>query len=214
MSIKIIGAGFGRTGTNSLKLALEILGFGPCYHMFEVGKNPEHVNVWNNANNGKKVNWRKLYVGYQSAVDWPTVSFLPQLLQEYPDAKTILTLRDPEEWFESARTTIFEAMISGDRNPDLEGRSRTKMSRQLILEKTFSGRYTEKDYCIEIYNKHIQNVRELVSPDNLLEYNISDGWESLCEFLMVSTPESSFPNTNDRQSFLAAKPEWAKLSQQ
>ena len=210
MSIKILGAGFGRTGTNSLKVALEILGLGPCYHMFETGKNPVHIHIWNKAICGEAVDWNKLYSGYQSAVDWPTISFIPQLLEAFPRAKVILTRRDSEEWYESARNTIFEAMLSGDKNPDLEGRARTKMSRKLIIENTFSGRYDDKKHCIEVYDRHIQNIRELVNPNDLLEYNINDGWEVLCDFLNVPVPINSFPSTNDRKSFLAMRPEWAK----
>ena len=106
MSVRILGAGFGRTGTNSLKDALELLGFGPCYHMYEVAKNPSHVNIWNRAIDEKEVDWQDLFKEYQSAVDWPTVSFLPELLHEYPHAKVVLTLRDPEQWFETASNTI------------------------------------------------------------------------------------------------------------
>jgi len=210
MTIKVLGAGFGRTGTNSLKIAIEILGFGPCYHMHEVRNNPEHVDIWDRAINGEQVNWHELYDNYSSAVDWPTVSFLPQLLQEYPQAKVILTLRDAEEWYISARDTIFEAMTLGDKNPDLNGRMRTKMSRKLILENTFSALYDDKDYCINIYNRHIHNTRKLVSPSSLLEYHITDGWEPLCDFLDLPVPVTSFPKTNDRHSFLATKPDWAR----
>jgi len=210
MSVRILGAGFGRTGTNSLKEALEILGFGPCYHMHEVAKNPCHVSIWNRAIDEKEVDWQDLFKGYQSAVDWPTISFLPKLLHQYPHAKVVLTLRDPEQWFESASNTIFEAMALGEKNPDITGRNRTKMSRRLILEKTFSGRYAEKEYCIKIYNQHIQDVISLVPSDKLLHYRISDGWKPLCDFLNVSVPSDHFPKTNDRKSFLSTKPQWAK----
>ena len=194
MSIKVLGAGFGRTGTNSLKIALEILGFGPCYHMYEVA--PSHINIWNEAIDGKKVNWQGLFEGYHSAVDWPTISFLPQLLKEYPNAKVILTLRDPEDWFESASSTIFKVMIK-------KGREITAMARRLILENVFSGQFANKDHCIDVYNQHVRNVVALVPPDKLLSYNVSEGWQPLCEFLGVPIPSNEFPKTNDRAGFIS-----------
>ena len=105
--LKVLGAGFGRTGTHSLALALEKIGLGPCYTILEVKKTPGHVDMWNDAADGKNVDWDALFNSYNSAVEWPTVSFFPQLLQEYPEAVVILTQRDPEEWYESPWPYIF-----------------------------------------------------------------------------------------------------------
>ena len=107
MSLKVIGAGLGRTGTHSLAFALEQLGFGPCYKITEVERNPGHVDFWNAALDGEPEDWDTLYASYHSAVEWPTVSFLQPLVAHCPAAKFILTHRDPEAWYESARVTIF-----------------------------------------------------------------------------------------------------------
>ncbi len=203
MPIKILGAGLGRTGTYSLKLALEKLGFGPCHHMSETGSNVAHIDAWNNATDGMEVNWQVLFQGYQAAVDWPTVSFLPQLVNEYPRAKVILTLRNPEQWYESARDTIFRLSVLGELASNVEEKRRSKLSEQLILERFFSGRYNEKHYCIAKYDRHVESVRKLIKPANLLEYDVIDGWQPLCEFLDVSVPEEPFPVTNTRSSFIS-----------
>jgi len=107
MTIRVIGAGIGRTGTTSLKMALEQLGFDKCYHMDEVAKNPSHVPMWIDAANGKNVDWDALFEGYQAAVDLPPYAFYSELMAYYPEAKIILTLREPEKWYESASQTIF-----------------------------------------------------------------------------------------------------------
>lgn len=212
MAIEVLGAGFGRTGTNSLKLALEELGFGPCYHMHEVAKNNGHVDLWNDAIQKGDFDAETLYENYQSAVDWPTVTFLPFLLKKYPEARVILTLRDPGEWYESAKCTVFDAMLSGDLNPNIDARRRVAMSRRLILEQTFSEKYLDKEHCIGVYKKHIESVIDAVPKERLLKYSVTDGWDSLCRFLDAPIPKVPFPVTNDRKSFLAMKPSWAKLS--
>jgi len=107
MAIKVIGAGFGRNGTLSLKQALETLGFGKCYHMAEVFQHPEHVPVWRAAAHGKSVDWDAVFDGYQASVDWPSCSFWQEQMARYPDAKVVLSERDPERWYESVMNTIY-----------------------------------------------------------------------------------------------------------
>ena len=107
MSLKVIGAGFGRTGTTSLKAALERLGFDRCYHMFEFMEHPEHAKYWDAASKGKPVDWNALFEGYQSTLDWPGCSYYRDLMQRYPEAKVLLTVRDSEKWYQSAQKTIF-----------------------------------------------------------------------------------------------------------
>jgi hypothetical protein len=107
MALEVIGAGFGRTGTQSLKAALEELGFDPCYHMSELFGHPEHVELWEAAARGESVDWNKLLGDYRSTTDWPACSFYEELMQSYPDAKVILTLRDPNRWYESTYHTVY-----------------------------------------------------------------------------------------------------------
>ena len=201
MTLQVIGAGFGRTGTSSLKTALEFLGFGPCYHMFEVANEPYHVDLWNQANKGEDINWQKLFEEYRSAVDWPVCAFLEELIDIYPAAKVILTYRDPSEWYESACATIFNFMEIGMRHPDPEARKQIEMIRQLILDGVFAGKYKNRDYAIYIYNKHIEKIDKLVPAERLLKYKVTQGWEPLCHFLDVPIPSVPFPWLNDRRSF-------------
>ncbi len=102
-TIKVIGAGLGRTGTLSLKAALEELGFSRCYHMTDVFAHLEHARVWDDAARGLPVDWDTLFQGYQATVDWPGCAFYEEFMRRYPDAKVILSVRDPERWYE-ART--------------------------------------------------------------------------------------------------------------
>jgi hypothetical protein len=172
-------------------------------------QSPGHIAIWQKAMAGEPVDWPALYAGYRSAVEWPTVSFLPQLLAAFPEARVILTLRDPESWYESAAVTIFPGLEATAQHPDPEVRARSGVKRRLILEQLFSGRYWDKGEAIDVYESHIREVRRLVAADRLLQFRVADGWQPLCAFLGVPEPEESFPRRNERASFLASAPEWA-----
>jgi hypothetical protein len=208
--LKVIGAGFGRTGTHSLAQALTILGFGPCYTIQDISRNPTHHDLWFQPMNGQPINWDILFNGYNSAVEWPTIAFLPQLLKQYPQSKFILTLRDPESWFESANQTIFDGLELSAHNPDPVKRERGQLVRRLILEETFHGRYRDKDYAINIYNQHNQQVVELIPPNQLLQYQITEGWPPLCHFLNQPIPTDPFPRLNKKTEFINSAPDWAR----
>lgn len=208
--LEVIGAGFGRTGTHSLGLALEKLGFGPCYNLHEIAENPSHLELWNNAMDGKPVDWSYLFSSYKSTVEWPSVTFIDQIIQRFPNARIILTLRDPESWYESAANTIFKSLELSAYNPDPRKRERSGMTRRLILEHTFGGRYWNKNYAIEVYRKHIQRVVGLVPKERLLHFDVKDGWEPLCNFLQKTVPNEAFPRLNARIDFINSAPEWAK----
>ncbi len=208
--LKVIGAGFGRTGTLSIKAALEELGFGPCYHMREVFDHPKHVPLWDAAARGETVNWRELFKGYQATVDWPSCTFYKELMKVYPDAKVLLTVRDPEKWYESAQSTIFQ-IVSRKSSPFSGLLFRllfphmpqtVEMMKTLIWEGTFNGNFADKYYAIEIFNQHIEEVKKYVPPEQLLVYDVKEGWEPLCAFLGVEVPrDQPFPHLNDRFSF-------------
>jgi hypothetical protein len=208
--LQVIGAGFGRTGTHSLAAALDKLGLGPCYTILEIGHNAGHREIWNDALEGRPVDWMALYQGYHSAVEWPTVSFLPRLLPQFPEAKVILTVRDPDSWYESAAATIFPGLEASAQHPDPEIRARSGLIRRLILEQTFSGKYWDKSSAIQIYQDHIREVEKLVPSNRLLHYQAAEGWRSLCAFLEVAEPYEPFPRQNERASFLASAPEWSR----
>ncbi len=207
--LKVIGAGFGRTGTSSLKAALERLGFGPAYHMSEVFEHPAHVDFWVRAAKGDPVEWPEILHNYESAVDWPACSFYKELMAEYPEAKVILTVREAGAWHESVRTTIHEistpgpgsvlARVVGVFVPHI--RKIRRMVDKLIWRGTFDGRFEEKEYAIEIFERHIEDVKKRVPPEKLLVYDVKDGWGPLCEFLGVPEPGETFPRLNDARTF-------------
>ena len=205
--MKVIGAGFGRTGTASLKAALEILGFGPCYHMFEVFNHPDHPAFWERAARGEKVDFVKLFQGWEAAVDWPACSFYRELMVQYPDAKVLLSVRDPDRWYESVRTTIYPASSQKPAAPDelaAPDPESPDFINRLIWQQTFHGRFDERDYAIEIFNRHHAEVRQHVRPDRLLVYDVKQGWGPLCRFLEVPLPaDQPFPHLNDTESFLS-----------
>jgi hypothetical protein len=208
--LKVIGAGLGRTGTHSLGFALEMLGIGPCYNINAVAQNPGHTEIWKTASEGKPVDWDFLFQSYGATVEWPSVSFLPLLLDQYPDSKVVLTLREPQAWFDSVNSTVFNALEASVHNPDPEKRARSAINRRLILEDLFSGQHRQKEHTIQVYNQHIQDVVDRVAPGRLLQYQVTEGWEPLCDFLGVPVPEVPFPTLNNRSSFMSATPDWAK----
>jgi hypothetical protein len=207
--LAVIGAGLGRTGTHSLGLALEKLGFGPCYNIFAVDKNPGHRELWHSALEGKRIDWDDLFSAYRSTVEWPGVAFFDQIFQHYPFARVILTMRDPESWYESVRDTLFEAMELSAHHPDPGKRESVSLS-GLLMERAFDGRYGEKEHILDVYRKHVQHVTEVVPREQLLQFDVKDGWKPLCDFLQKATPNESFPRVNERSDFIDSAPEWAK----
>lgn len=211
MSLKVIGAGFGRTGTLSLKAALEELGIGPCHHMTEVFNNPWQIPYWKAAIERRPVDWHTLLSGYQSTTDWPCCSFYEQLMQAYPDAKVILSVRDPEKWYESVSATIYRvSKLSRSPvvpfislvNPTLRRRLRSvSVVNGLVWEQTFHNNFADKEYAISVFNQHNEEVKQRVPADKLLVFNVKEGWEPLCAFLGVDVPDKPFPRLNDRENF-------------
>jgi hypothetical protein len=206
--MQVIGAGFGRTGTLSLKAALEELEVGPCYHMVEaLWGDTSRIPMWKAAAEGDQVNWAELLEGFESTVDWPGCTFYEQLMHAFPDAKVLLTVRDPDAWYESVRDSIYATLIAG-RNGELQGGSETPPSPEafqmigaLIWEGTFAGRFEDRDYAIGVFNRHNDEVRSRVPADRLRVHEIKDGWEPLAEMLGVPVPETPFPRLNDKESF-------------
>lgn len=200
--MKLIGAGFGRTGTKSLQTALEQLGYGPCYHMIEVlnrEKNPDHLYIWDEAGQGKDINWKSLFQNYQSTVDWPASAFYQELMKAFPDAKVLLSVRDPEAWHKSAMSTIF----SGTGIVKDEAEIFQRMVGNIILGKVFHGDYTDKQQAISVFLKHIEQVKQIVPSEKLLVYDVREGWEPLCHFLNVPIPNTLFPRENSTEDFQA-----------
>jgi hypothetical protein len=196
--MNVIGAGFGRTGTLSLKAALEKLGFAPCYHMVTVFENAAHVPIWQAAADGEDVDWRALFTGFRAAVDWPVSRFYARLMDVYPEAKIVLTVRDPERWYESVQKTIRQASTQGPP----ETAPHRRMIEAVVWGGTFGGRFEDKAHAIRVYEEHDAQVERTVPRERLLRFEVRDGWGPLCRFLNVAAPDAPFPHLNDTASFL------------
>jgi hypothetical protein len=204
MAIKVIGAGFGRTGTGSLRFALERLGFDKCYHMSEIMDHPEKSGDWLKARLKKQIDWDDVFDGYQATADWPGCAFYKELHEHYPDAKVVLTVRDPDEWYRSTYETIY-AMTKA-RNKILAclfpaTRNMKRMITKIIWDGTFHGKFEDEAFAKKVFKDHIEEVKITVPEKQLLIYEIAQGWEPLCNFLSVPVPQGEpFPVINDSKS--------------
>ena len=192
MALKIIGAGMGRTGTASLKVALEALNMGHCYHMTEVLKNPEYTQYWINAAEGN-ADWDKIYSGYSATVDNPGCNYWKELSAYYPNAKVILTTRDANKWFDSTNETIHSLEFARfmKNSPFGEMIQKTMWDRM-------ENRMQDRQYMVDFFNKHTAEIIDSIDAERLLVYQVSDGWAPLCEFLEVPVPNLEYPRINSR----------------
>jgi len=196
MALKVVGSGLGRTGTFSLKLALEQLGFGPCHHMVEVFAHPESVPLWIAAGEGR-ADWNAIFADYASAVDYPTAAYWRQIADHYPDAKVIHTTRDPDAWFDYTQVTIFAPdSLSRKAPPPLEAFFSSITSR-------FEGRLDDRAFMTEVFRNHDAEVRAAIPAERLLVMQAGEGWDRLCAFLGVPMPDEAFPRENTRDDFIA-----------
>lgn len=206
MTLKVIGAGFGRTGTHSLKNAIEQLGFGPCHHMYEVRRSPEQIAAWSNIVRGSAPDWDGLFDGYVSQVDWPGSHYWQDLAAHFPDAKVILTTRNAEAWYASiCKTILLSSTIGRTQDPDVEGRAGSELIYQLALQNIFGGRLNDKEFALQVYAKHQQNVINSLPAERLLVFDVQEGWAPLCDFLDVDRPENPFPFGNTTEEFRSKK---------
>lgn len=210
--MKVIGAGFGRTGTKSLQEALEILGYNKSYHMVTLFTNPDDIKYWEDAAQERVVDWDSLFNGYEAVVDFPGSLFYKELLKKYPEAKIILTVRDAEKWYESTYSTIYSF------SPDLikkiqlaltaifSKRARNllrvvKLNNLTIWKNLFKERFKDRDFAIEIFNSHTEDTIKYVPAHQLLVFKVEDGWEPLCRFLDKPIPNIPFPKANNKEEF-------------
>jgi hypothetical protein len=201
MALKVVGAGFGRTGTLSLKNALEKIGFGPCYHMMEVFPRPDHVAMWHKLAFGGAIDWDLLFRDFRATVDWPSTRWWREIAAHFPDAKVLLSLRDPEAWYKSMSETIYQPMKWPVPADVPEGmRLQNEMVRKAILAETFDNRFEDKAHAIEVFKRHNQEVHDTIDPKRLLVFDVREGWEPLCRFLEVQVPSEPFPRLNDTAS--------------
>lgn len=200
----MIGAGFGRTGTLSLKAALERLGFGPCYHMYELLGHLDHAPHWVAADAGDAAALRTVLGAYGSTVDWPACALWRELCDVYPDAKVVLSVRPAEDWYRSFRDTVGAVLAAGPPADLPEAVVPVfEMSDRIVRDRSFGPRFDLEDRSriIGAYEAHNDAVRKGVVPDRLLELDVTAGWDPLCTFLGVPVPAEPFPNVNDREKF-------------
>jgi hypothetical protein len=201
MTLAVVGAGFGRTGTLSMKAALEQLGLGPCYHMAEVISHPHFAEHWMTAASGQPVKWDVVFNGYRSAVDWPACTFYREQAEHFHDAKVILTVRDFDTWYESCHSTIFNIMKAPLEVVPPHMAHVAKLARKLIAENTFDGKLDDRAHCIAVHKAHIEEVKRTIPAARLLVFEVKQGWEPLCRFLNLPVPETPFPRVNERENF-------------
>lgn len=199
MTLRIVGAGVGRTGTMSLKLALERLLGGPCYHMVEAFDRPDHIEAWHRAARGEMPDWAVMLSDYRAVVDWPACSFWPELSEAFPDALVLLSVRHPEDWWRSADRTIFAA--SRRPRPDDPTYAAQRDMALAVIGSRFTPRWSERDDAVAAYQASNARVRETVPPERLVEWRPGDGWGPLCEALGVPSPDEPFPHANTTAEF-------------
>lgn len=203
--MKVIGAGFGRTGTMSLKVALEELGAGPCLHSLEAlssGNGHAAASHWERIANGEQIDWREAFEGWGSTVDWLGARFYLEMLQAWPQAKVILSVRDPEDWYESCHASLHATReLAGALPAPRDVAPIFRAVDNAIWEDLFDGRFGERDYALEVFERHRLQVAATVPSERLLIYDIREGWEPLCELLDVPVPRTPFPHLNGRDAF-------------
>ena len=213
MTVKVIGAGLARTGTMSLKMALEQLGYGPCFHMIELLKNPARLNYLDVSHKAGATDWKAFFEGYQAAVDYPACFYYKELLAENPTAKVILTVREPESWYQSVANTVYRGKPKGFwdivrliRNLIVSADMRRlapvfRYNDKLIWQGHFKGKFEDKEAAIKVYQEHVEGVKAHVPADQLLIFEVKQGWQPLCDFLGKPIPEQPFPQSNSMTEF-------------
>jgi hypothetical protein len=202
MDLRLVGAGVGRTGTHSLKAALERLLGGPCYHMVECFQHPEHVPLWTAGFRGEPVDWSQVFEGYVATVDWPGGGLWREILAVNPDAHVLLSTRESTDvWYRSAASTIFVGM--GMEPP--EGMEAWFDMAQLMMRERFAPEFPDEASCRAAYERHNAAVRAEVPPEQLIDWQPGDGWEPICAALGVPVPDEPFPHTNTTAEFRAMR---------
>jgi len=202
--LKLINAGLGRTGTTSLQMALERIGLGPCYHMFDIISSDERLKQWEKiVCDAQRPDWEIVFDGYTSAVDGPCAIYYRQIMEAFPNAKIMLTVRDAERWYHSTYDTLYQFALKSEKNPPEPHSTQSRLYRltsTMVWNGLFGGRFSDKEYAIDVFRNRNQEIIRNVDPENLLVYDVKQGWEPLCAFLGVDVPPEEFPHVNDTES--------------
>lgn len=202
MALEVISSGFGRTGTKSLKAALERLGFGKCHHMHEIVEHPEQVAHWQKLAARESVDWNTVFSGYRSQVDWPGAHVWRELAAAFPEAKVIHTVRPEEKWWASFDKTIGKLMARYKDLP-LPPHIRDILAawNELAGKDTFGGKLDDREVGLAAFRRRTKDVQEALPAHRLLVFDVAEGWGPLCAFLGVDVPDEPFPHHNLRADF-------------
>lgn len=201
MALAVIGAGLGRTGTLSLKVALEQLGFGPCHHMDDVFSSPERLRTWAAIAAGNPADWPGVFAGYQSTIDWPSTNYWRELADAFPQAKILLSVRPPERWWSSFESTIRKLIDSRDKASSDHIANVLEYAHTIINQHTFGGDTIDKSSALEVFDRRIKEVTATIPAERLLVFDVAHGWEPLCEFVGQAVPDADFPHVNNEDEF-------------
>lgn len=195
--MQLVGAAFPRTGTMSTRAALEILGLGKSYHMQEVFLNPEHMAIWEQAADGRMLDWKTFLGDYAATLDGPACFYWREILDYFPDARVLLVRRDPTDWYRSMKDTIFPTLVSGPlaREPAI------RMIRHLLLDKVLHSKFEDEAYTVQKYLDYCKEVDSSAPPEKLLVYDVAECWGPLCAFLGLPEPNVPFPAKNTSAEF-------------
>jgi len=203
MALRVVGAGCGRTGTNSLKIALERLLGEPCYHMREIFVHPEHIPDWHAAARGDMPDWERLFDGYAAGVDWPVGAFWPEIAARYPDSLILLSTRDADSWWESAHSTILPNVHGGmpPGGPPFAADWHAMVVD--MMQSRFTLELDDAEASKAAFERHNARVLESAPRERLVVWEARDGWEPLCRALELPIPDEPFPKTNTKEEFQA-----------
>jgi Sulfotransferase domain len=195
MTLLLIGAGFGRTGTHSMMMALEMLGMGPCHHMRVLLADPGQQALWDSFAHGAAPDWPRAFEGFRSAVDWPSAYYWQELMAQYPAAKVLLTLRSPESWWNSYSQTILTHVA--------REKGTGSWIDTVIAGKIMGGQPDNREVALAAFNANTAAVRAAVPPSRLIVHEVGDGWGPLCQGLGLPVPPEEYPRSNSTADFLA-----------
>jgi hypothetical protein len=196
-NIRFIGAAFPRTGTFSTKIAIEkLVPDSTCYHFHEIRRYPDHVPIWNAAYDGQEPDWRSLLSPFIGTLDGPACQHWRSILEAYPDVPVLLTVRDPDEWWESMDATIYPVQ----NDPGNQTNPAMMMLRRTFFDGLLEGRFEDRAFTTNVYRRYCDDVRESVGAERLVEYSVAEGWPPLCKMLQCDIPNEPFPKRNSREA--------------
>jgi hypothetical protein len=208
--MKVLGVGFGRTGTLSLKAALEEIGAGPCFHMLDLiqGENKERdLPYWVKIANDEPVDWHEVFEPWEATVDWPAASKWRELIDVFPDVPVLLNVREFDGFYESCKNTILAVKLAAQRGEIQQDTNREMPAPELwgVIEKLiwqgdFQGRFEDKEWVRQMYYDRIEEIKNTV-PERLTVWELGDGWGPICEMLGVEEPDKPFPHLHDTNEF-------------